>query len=93
KYEIGPAGSDRNERLPLNLQVQGLWPSRFGSGPERGLLQERKNGKKKNLVPTCSAICGTTPVDVKNNSGSNTKHPGVKAKLAGENTEKTGTKP
>jgi hypothetical protein len=23
KYEIGPAGSDHNERLPLNLQVQG----------------------------------------------------------------------
>jgi hypothetical protein len=48
---------------------------------------------QKNFVPTCTAICGTTPVDVKNNPGSNTKHCGAKAKLAGEKTEKTGKKP
>jgi hypothetical protein len=61
--------------------------------PERGLSQERKKECEKNLVPTCTAICGTTPVDVKNNSGSNREHVTEKAKLAGEKTEKTGKKP
>src|SRR5882762_2553876 len=61
--------------------------------PERGRLLERKTKRKKIFVPTCSVICGTTPVDVKNNSGSNTKHLGLKARLAGEKTEKTGTNP
>jgi hypothetical protein len=44
-------------------------------------------------VPTCSVICGTTAVDVKKNSGSNTTYLVKKAKSAGEKTEKTGKKP
>jgi hypothetical protein len=61
--------------------------------PERGRLQNEKILRTKYLVPTCSVICGTTPVDVKNNPGSNTKPITTKAKLAGEKTEKTGKKP
>jgi hypothetical protein len=47
----------------------------------------------KQLVPTCRVICGTTPVDVKINCGLKTKCRVGKAKLAGENQEKTGKKP
>jgi hypothetical protein len=57
--------------------------------PERG----HSPGTAKSLVPTCSVICGTTPVDVKNIPGSNTEHVVGKAKLAGEKPEKTGKKP
>jgi hypothetical protein len=57
-------------------------------GPERGF-----SGTKKIFVPTCSVICGTTPVDVKNIPGSNTKQVVTKAKPAGEKPEKTGKKP
>jgi hypothetical protein len=45
------------------------------------------------LVPTCSVICGTTPVDVKQNPGPKAKCLVKKAKLAGEKQEKTGKKP
>jgi hypothetical protein len=61
--------------------------------PERGPLLERKNGKKKILVPTWRVICGTTPVDVKINCGLKTKCRVRIAKPAGENQEKTGKKP
>jgi hypothetical protein len=88
KSGIGPAGSDRNELLPLNLQVQGSWPSRCGS-----CQSGASPGTKKILVPTCSVICGTTPVDVKQNSGRKTERLVEKAKLAGEKQEKTGKKP
>jgi hypothetical protein len=38
-YEIEPAGSDRNERLPWNLQGQEWWPSKVWEG-QSGLLLE-----------------------------------------------------
>jgi hypothetical protein len=60
---------------------------------QSGGVSRNEKRKQKNFVPTCTAICGTTPVDVKNNPGSNTKHFQLKPKLAGEKTEKTGTKP
>jgi hypothetical protein len=44
-------------------------------------------------VPTCSVICGTTPVDVKDILGLNTKYLIQKPKPTGENREKTGKKP
>jgi hypothetical protein len=62
-------------------------------GPERGFSRNEKLNAKKIFVPTCSVICGTTPVDVKNIPGSNTKQIVGKAKLAGEKPEKTGKKP
>jgi hypothetical protein len=61
--------------------------------PERGLSWNEKTQSKKNLVPTCSVICGTTAVDVKQNSGLKTKCRVEKAKLARERQEKTGKKP
>jgi hypothetical protein len=86
-YGIEPAGSDRSGQLPLNLQEQGWWPSKVGS------CQSGASPGTNVPVPTCSVICGTTAVDVKKNSGSNTTYLVKKAKLAGEKTEKTGKKP
>jgi hypothetical protein len=44
-------------------------------------------------VPNLQRNLGTTPVRVKQNLGLNTKYLVEKAKLAGENQEKTGKKP
>jgi hypothetical protein len=60
---------------------------------QSGALPGTKRIREKNFVPTCSVICGTTPVDVKNIPGSNTKQVVRKTKLAGEKPEKTGKKP
>jgi hypothetical protein len=64
-----------------------VWEGQSGASPGT------KKESTKNFVPTCSVICGTTPVDVKNIPGSNTKQVMEKAKLAGEKPEKTGKKP
>jgi hypothetical protein len=50
-------------------------------------------GTENILIPTCSVICGTTPVDVKQILVSKPEYLVGKAKLAGEKPEKTGTKP
>jgi hypothetical protein len=64
-----------------------VWEGQSGASPGT------KNATQKTFVPTCSVICGTTPVDVKNIPGSNTKQIVGKAKLTGEKPEKTGKKP
>jgi hypothetical protein len=51
------------------------------------------HGNQNILVPTCSVICGTTPVDVKQILARKAKYLIKKAKLAGEKPEKTGKKP
>jgi hypothetical protein len=56
--------------------------------PERGF-----SWNQKHLVPTCSVICGTTPVHVKQILGLKAKYLVGKTKLAGEKPEKTGMKP
>jgi hypothetical protein len=50
------------------------------------------HGNQNILVPTCSVICGTTPVDVKQILARKAKYLIKKAKLAGEKPEKTGKK-
>jgi len=81
---------NRPERF--NCAVQSPWKRTASAVPS---IRPRLGALAPEVreVPTCSVICGTTPVDVKDILGLNTKHHIKKPKPTGENREKTGKKP